>query len=279
MRLWFLGVRGSSPASGPQFLRYGGRTSCLAIAHDGHPVPQLILDAGTGLPAVTALLDGAAFSGSILLTHLHWDHVQGLPFFAGGDRTDSRVTVHLPAQAGLSGRDLLAQLMSPPAFPISPEQLRGDWRFIARDPGSFSVDGVAITAAEIEHKGGRTFGYRVEADGASITYLPDHAVDGAARADTVAFVRRTDVLVHDAQFFGDERNRAVAFGHATVADAVALAEAASVGRLVLVHHAPTRTDNELDTAARALDPSAAVVFAHEGLVIDVAGLQASPTGN
>ena len=77
MRLWFLGVRGSSPASGPQFLRYGGRTSCLAIARDGHPVPQLILDAGTGLPAVTALLDGAAFSGSILLTHLHWDHVQG----------------------------------------------------------------------------------------------------------------------------------------------------------------------------------------------------------
>ena len=82
MRVHLCGVRGSTPAPGSEFVRYGGHTSCLALCRDGEPAPSLILDAGTGIRTVTALLVGRAFTGTILLTHLHWDHVQGLPFFA-----------------------------------------------------------------------------------------------------------------------------------------------------------------------------------------------------
>ena len=91
-------------------------------------MPTLLLDAGTGIRSATAMLGGEAFRGSILVSHLHWDHVQGLPFFAAGDRPQARVSLSVPAQDGASGRDLLAQLMSPPGFPIEPEGLVGDWR-------------------------------------------------------------------------------------------------------------------------------------------------------
>jgi phosphoribosyl 1,2-cyclic phosphodiesterase len=95
VRLTFCGVRGSTPAPGPDFVRYGGHTSCVAVAHDG-AAPTLLLDAGTGVRRVTSLLAGQPFTGMILLTHLHWDHVQGLPFFRAGDRDDARVTLLLP---------------------------------------------------------------------------------------------------------------------------------------------------------------------------------------
>ena len=116
-----LGVRGSTPAPGPDFVRYGGHTSCVAITAVGGSVPTLVLDAGTGLRSLTSLLDGAAFDGSIVLSHLHWDHVQGLPFFGAGDRDGARVDLYIPAQDDRSGRDLLARSFSPPSFPITPE--------------------------------------------------------------------------------------------------------------------------------------------------------------
>ena len=98
VRVHLCGVRGSTPAPGAEFLRYGGHTSCVAIAHDDAPAPALVLDAGTGLRQVTALLGGRPFAGTILLTHLHWDHVHGLPFFRAGDREDARVSLLLPVQ-------------------------------------------------------------------------------------------------------------------------------------------------------------------------------------
>ena len=128
MRLTFCGVRGSTPAPGAEFVRYGGHTSCVAVTHDGAAAPTLILDAGTGVRRVTALLAGQPFTGTILLTHLHWDHVQGLPFFRAGDRDDARVTLLLPDQQdGTGAEEVLARAMSPPHFPIRPSELRGRW--------------------------------------------------------------------------------------------------------------------------------------------------------
>jgi phosphoribosyl 1,2-cyclic phosphodiesterase len=105
VRLEFCGVRGSTPAPGADFVRYGGHTSCVAVAHDGAALPTLILDAGTGVRRVTTLLAGQPFTGTILLTHLHWDHVQGLPFFRAGDRDDAQVTLLLPDQQDGQGAE------------------------------------------------------------------------------------------------------------------------------------------------------------------------------
>jgi ribonuclease BN (tRNA processing enzyme) len=232
-----------------------------------------VLDAGTGLRSLSARLRGRAFAGSVLLSHLHWDHVQGLPFFAAGDRDDARVDVHLPAQDGMSGRDLLAGSMSPPAFPITPDGLRGQWSFHAWDCGTRDVEGFSVTAVDVEHKGGRTFGYRVDRDGASLVYLPDHAPAAGLSAELLSVLEGVDVLIHDAQFLEGERPLAVDYGHATVQDAVALAERCGVGTLVLSHHSPSRTDAALDDIA-AWAPGAAtgvrVVVAREGDVWPVA---------
>jgi len=130
VRVHFCGVRGSTPATGAEFVRYGGNTSCVAVAHDNGAPPALILDAGTGIRRVTALLAGQPFTGTILLTLLHWDHVQGLPFFRAGDRDDATVRLLLPDQQdGASAESVLGRAMSPPHFPIGPGQLRGRWEF------------------------------------------------------------------------------------------------------------------------------------------------------
>jgi len=253
VRLTFLGVRGSTAAPGPEFVRYGGHTSCIVITGASDVRPTLALDAGTGLRSLTQVLDGSAFRGTILLSHLHWDHMQGIPFFNAGDRPEAFVRLVAPAQDGLTGRDLLAQTLSPPAFPITPEGLRGEWEFLAAEPGEVDVDGYRVRATEIEHKGGRTFGYRVERDGASIGYLPDHAPAFGVSPDTRELLHGVDVLIHDAQFIESERSVASLFGHATVGDAIAFAQDIDAGRLVLFHHGPGRTDEAMDRIVDDLD--------------------------
>jgi len=161
VRLYLCGVRGSTTAPGAEFFRYGGHTSCVALAHDDAARPTLVLDAGTGLRQVTPLLGGLPFDGTVLLTHLHWDHVHGLPFFAGGDRDGSRVSLLLPAQEdGATAEEALARGMSPPHFPIGPGGLRGAWAFGTVAPGPLKAEGFTVEARTIPHKGGATLGYR-----------------------------------------------------------------------------------------------------------------------
>lgn len=129
--------------------------------------------AGTGIRQVTSLLGGKAFEGTILLSHLHWDHLNGLPFFAAGDRDDATVALYVPEQ-DRSAEDLMAQAMSPPIFPIDPTGLRGTWRLGSLAEGEHTFGGFTVLAREIPHKGGRTFGYRVSDGRTSLAYLPDH---------------------------------------------------------------------------------------------------------
>ena len=267
-----LGVRGSTPAVGADFVRYGGHTSCLAITPAGSAVPTLVLDAGTGLRSLTSLLGGAPFRGSIVLSHLHWDHMMGLPFFSAGDREGARVDLHVPAQEGRSGRDLLAQSFSPPAFPIAPEGLHGRWEFRATADGEHTVEGFTVSAVDVEHKGGRTFSLRVEDEHGSLAYLPDHAPAAGTSDRLKAQLSGVDVLVHDAQFLTEERSVAVDYGHATVEDAIVLARECEVGTLVLFHHSPTRTDTALDEIARRaalVAQGLPLVVAREGVTLDV----------
>jgi len=276
VRLTFLGVRGSTASPGPDFVRYGGNTSCIAVSPDDGP-PDLVLDAGTGIRGLPRLLGGSAYSGTVLLSHLHWDHVQGIPFCPSVDRDDAVVEVVMPAQDGKGGHDLLMQHMSPPAFPITPDGLRGDWTFTAAEAGPFTVGPYRVRATQIAHKGGRTFGYRVERDGASLAYLPDHVPSAGVSDDTLETLRDVDLLVHDAQFVEAERGIADAFGHATVGDAIGLAHEVGARALALFHHGPGRTDDALDAVVADLDGRAAhlgaltVIAPREGSVVELPG--------
>lgn len=247
----------------------------MAIAHGAEP-PSLLLDAGTGIRRVPALLHGLPFRGTILLTHLHWDHVQGIPFFTAGDREDARSVLAMPAQ-GDEPVAVLRRSMSPPHFPITPEGLRGDWAFLGLDPGEHDLEGFQVLAADLPHKGGRTYGYRVESGGASLAYLPDHGPlgcgagrdgFGARHESALALASDVDVLVHGAQFTVAEQELAADFGHATVEYAVALAEESGARRLVLFHHAPSRTDDEVDEIVGSVaDARMPVAAAAERMVL------------
>lgn len=276
MRLHLCGVRGSTPAPGAGFVRYGGHTPCVAV-EVADRVP-LILDAGTGIRQVTQLLDGLPFDGSILLTHLHWDHLQGLPFFRAGDRDDARVDLLLPAQ-GVEPTALLSRMISPPFFPIGPDGLRGSWSFAALEEGDTSIEGVRVLAREVPHKGGRTFGYRVEADGVAIAYVPDHAPGvlgdgpdgfGPYHEAICVLAQGVDVLLHDAQWTAEEFRHRRTLGHSAVDYAVGLAAETGARRLVLFGHDPAHDDADLDRIAEAwTGGDVPVVMAREGAVIGV----------
>jgi phosphoribosyl 1,2-cyclic phosphodiesterase len=280
LRIHFCGARGSTPAPGIEFVRYGGHTSCVALAHDAAPAPTLILDAGIGLQSASSLLGNVPFSGTILLSHLHWDHTHGLPFFASADRADARVSLLLPEQdRGEAAESILAGMMSPPYFPIGPSELRGKWTFSAIPTGERHVEGFAVLAREIPHKGGRTFGYRVSDGHSTLAYLPDHCPTalgpgpdgfGEYHAAAIELVQGTDVLVHDAQLFPEELAAEARFGHAVADYAVELGRRADARSVVLFHHRPDRTDEALDALGRRFSGgSPEVSVAREGAVLDL----------
>ena len=288
MRIHLCGVRGSTPAPGPEFLRYGGHTSCVALAHDGAAGPVLILDAGTGLRRVTPLLAGRAFAGTILLTHLHWDHVHGLPFFQGGDRDDARAALFLPQQRGGTAADVLGRGMSPPHFPITPNGLRGNWTFGMIEPGQLKAEGFTVEAREVPHKGGRTFGYRVGDGRSVITYIPDHCPTAAGPGPegwgeyhpaALDLAAGSDLLIHDAFLLPEEVAAEASFGHAAADYAVGLGERAGARCVMLAHHKPGRTDAELDHLAARLAAGGAgqpgrlgrpdVIVAAEGEILEL----------
>lgn len=235
-----------------------------------------MLDAGTGLQRLSLHLEGRPFRGTILVGHLHWDHTHGIPFFSAGDNPDARVTLALPDEGDPVA--LLERFMSPPSFPITPRQLRGDWSFVRLMPGQQVIEGFGVLALDIPHKGGRTYGFRVTDGRSTVAYLSDHSPVALGRGPNgfgeyhetaLALARDVDVLVHDAQHTAEEFARKRDWGHSAVDYAVGLAGAAGAKRVVLFHHDPPRTDDDLDAivakyAGGPVDVSAAA----EGVELD-----------
>ncbi|MGH9199015.1 MAG: MBL fold metallo-hydrolase, partial [Acidimicrobiia bacterium] len=227
-------------------------TSCVAVSKGGER-PTLVLDAGTGLQKLTKALAGKPFQGSILLGHLHWDHTHGIPFFGAGDRPDARANLLMPAQ-GDAG-ELMDRVMSPPHFPITTEELRGEWWVGSLEPGKHEIEGFEVLALEIPHKGGRTFGFRISDGRSTIAYLSDHSpINFGPGPDSVGeyhdaartLAEGVDLLIHDAQYTNVEFPDRATFGHSTVEYAIGLAEASMAKGLLLFHHDPSRTDDQLD---------------------------------
>jgi phosphoribosyl 1,2-cyclic phosphodiesterase len=273
VQVTFCGVRGSTPAPGPDFVRYGGNTSCVALARDGEP-PSLLLDGGTGLRRLAKLLT-APFEGTILLGHLHWDHTQGLPFFPAADK--GRVDVFIPAQGDPT--EVLARSVGPPHFPLRPDELRGRWTFTGLDEGEHELGGWSVTSREIPHPGGRTFGYRVSDGTATVTYMSDHCPTdlgpgpdgiGEYHEAAISLARNADLLIHDAQLTAAELPERAFLGHAAAEYAVRLGEKSAATQVALFHHDPDRTDDEIDGIVRSLAAAAVPLFAAaEGRTLDV----------
>ncbi|MBV9099742.1 MAG: MBL fold metallo-hydrolase [Candidatus Dormibacteraeota bacterium] len=279
MRIVFCGTRGSTPAPGVPFTRYGGQTSCVAVFSDDGEC-RLVLDAGTGLRRLGAVLEGQPFRGALLLTHLHWDHTHGLPFSGAVDNPGAQTSMYIPAQPGGDPEEIMARAMSPPHFPIRPREMRGDWRFLHLDEGSHDIEGFAVLALEIPHKGGTTYGYRVSDGHTALAYMPDHAPIalgegrdgfGPYHDNALRLVEGADILLHDSQYTREEFPARAHFGHSTIDYAIGLGREAGARHVVLFHHDPSRSDEQLDgivAAWRGHDPP--VSAAVEGEVIEVA---------
>jgi phosphoribosyl 1,2-cyclic phosphodiesterase len=247
LEVTFYGVRGSCPCPSDANRRYGGNTACVALTVTGEP--PIIFDLGTGLRPFgeTQPLDGT-FRGTALLTHIHWDHVQGLPFFPPADRIGARFDVYGPEQEEGSLADVFDGFMRPPYFPVTCSELRGDIVFHDVLKDDLTVGTAQIKVRPVPHCG-PTVGFRVQWAGVTVTYISDH--QAPLGLDTVAdnileLAEGADLLIHDAQYTRSEFAEKSTWGHCTIDYAVKVAQEAGARRLVLFHHDPSHCDDVLD---------------------------------
>lgn len=281
MRVSFFGVRGSCPCAGPEYRRVGGNTSCVLVSVDGE-LP-LILDLGTGLRALGESLGGSDRNGSplranALLTHLHFDHILGLPFFAPLHRHGAHLTVYGPNQGGECLRTALERAVQPPFFPVKMVEFGGeiDTRDL-EDGARLRLGTIAVRASRVPHPG-NTLGFRVESGGGSLVYIPDHQAP-ADRSTVPEEIRSlcdgADLLLHDAQYTDQEFEEKPDWGHSTVGYAVRVAEQCGVRRLHLFHHDPAHADRDVTALLRAARRLAGahrleeVTVAKEGTTVSV----------
>jgi ribonuclease BN (tRNA processing enzyme) len=275
MRITLLGVRGSTPEPDPACAGYGGHTSCVAVTAPDDTSPGLVLDAGTGIRNLSRLVEGGTFTGTVVITHMHWDHMHGLPFASALNQPATSVDLCLPVESG-DARELLRVAMSPPLFPIGPEGLTGDWRF--HDvPGAeaLAIGALRVRTADVEHKGARTVAVRVDSEFCSFAYVPDHVPYDGVSDELLDLLDDVDLLAHDAQFLPGEDQLAHDYGHATTEEAIDFAVRCGAHALLLTHHAPGRTDDRLDALAQELRHAPLPVrIARQGDMIDIGDMVA-----
>jgi CheY-like chemotaxis protein/phosphoribosyl 1,2-cyclic phosphodiesterase len=296
MRIRFWGTRGSLAKPGPTTVRYGGNTSCVEVrTTDG---TLIILDCGTGAHGLGQLLAAEGrqpLRGHLLITHTHWDHIQGFPFFAPLFIPGNIWDIYAPGGLGKRLEETLAGQMEYAYFPVTLEQLDATIRYHDLAEGVFDVGDAHVTARYLNHPG-LTLGYRVQAGGAVVIYATDHEphaglqpeASGASAASFhavpvhredqghIEFLRGADLIIHDAQYTAAEYPHKVGWGHSPAEYAVDVALAAGAKRLALFHHDPTRDDHALDRIVdvcrrrvAACRGALEVFAAAEGLVIEL----------
>jgi phosphoribosyl 1,2-cyclic phosphodiesterase len=300
MHLIFWGVRGSYPVPGPATVRYGGQTSCVEVRTAGGEC--LIVDAGTGLRALGQKLAREQAGGPrqyhIVLSHVHWDHIQGLPFFEPAYISGTRIAMYALRAAADELQQVIGGITRHEFFPVPLEAVPAQFHFLEVTPGAeMAVGAFEVMPIALNHPFGAV-GYRVRADGTTLAYVSDtapftevlhkqHFLSGPEvlsesdrsilaemRADLIEALRGVDTVVYDTHFLPEEYERFPHYGHSTPEHALDICREAGVARLVLYHHAPAHNDEVMDTiSARYAAAGAAigieVVTAREGLELAV----------
>jgi phosphoribosyl 1,2-cyclic phosphodiesterase len=305
LRLRFWGVRGSIPTPGPETSRYGGNTSCVTLEFpsaepDGNP-HLFILDAGTGIRSLGLSLlkeQRVPLTAHLFLSHTHWDHIQGFPFFAPAFMPGNRILVHGGVGSDAELATVLTGQMLHRYFPVSLSELGSEIVFDHTDSGDYEIAGAGVHVADLHHPG-TTVGYRFDIGGRTIAYCTDTEPPGVTPGidpETIAslpldpsvlrLAQDADVLIHDAQYTDAEYPPKIGWGHSPLSFVIRTALAARVKRLVLFHHDPLRSDDLLDTfladacalalsLAQPTDPPLRIDAAAEGLEITLP--QGTPT--
>ncbi|HEX3420213.1 MAG TPA: MBL fold metallo-hydrolase [Candidatus Udaeobacter sp.] len=289
-RLKFWGTRGSIAVPGPETLRYGGNTTCVELRADGEII---VLDAGSGIRPLGIALDrefqARPIRLSLLITHAHWDHIQGFPFFKPAYDSKNEIRIFGFDGAGATFREIMTEPMKTPFFPITMRELSARTDINKLNEMKFSLGKLDIHAAFVNHPG-VCVGYRIFTSGASVAFLPDHepyefflhstrgkqlspeqAKEIAANqhAGLVQFLRGSDVLILDSQYTDQEYKAHIGWGHGSISSAVALALEAEVQTLVLFHHDPNHDDAMVDTMVE----SARELALKSGSHLEVVGAQ------
>jgi phosphoribosyl 1,2-cyclic phosphodiesterase len=240
--LTFWGVRGSIPTPVAVNLGFGGNTACISIRFPGHP--PLIFDAGSGIRALGMTLHEEP-AVNLFLTHFHWDHIQGIPFFAPLYDPKVSTTIHSSADPA-DLQSILAAQMLPPYYPVPMPKLE----YRQNQAAGTRIGDLVIRPFPLHHPNGAT-GYRIESPDASIVYASDHE-HGDAGADAILLqhANRADILIYDAQYTPAEYEHRRGWGHSTWREGAKLARDARVKQLILFHHDPQRTDRQLDAIVR-----------------------------
>ncbi|HIO41056.1 MAG TPA: MBL fold metallo-hydrolase [Candidatus Marinimicrobia bacterium] len=273
--LIFGGVRGSVPSPGPTTNRYGGNTSCVSITADDK---ILILDAGTGIRNLgSAIISKPDLEIFVIVTHSHWDHIQGFPFFTPIYQPNRPVhmfpTLHKKNVVLAS----LIDQMDGAHFPITPDQVPSNFNFVTENPLEFlGSNGFHLEMVPMNHPG-KAFGYKITIDDKIICYFTDNEIDPPYEKsielnELTNQCRNADILIHDAQYTEDDMPLKHGWGHSLISQVTELGKSAEVKNLVYYHHDPERTDDlldkELEKAAKTLKENGSSVqpyFAYEGL--------------
>jgi phosphoribosyl 1,2-cyclic phosphodiesterase len=233
-------------------MRYGGNTSCVQLTLSDGTI--LVLDGGTGIRSLGLALAPSERPLNILLTHLHLDHIQGLMFFAPMFRPQSKIVIWGPAAAEASLEDRIARYISAPLSPVEVRELPCHPSFREAETTEWRIGSASIRAASVAHRG-PTLGYRVEAEGSSVCYIPDHEPGLGAPLRELEeewisgfdLARGASLLLHDCQYTDEEYPMHIGWGHSRLSDALIFARRAQAERVLLFHHDPLHSDEFLDT--------------------------------
>jgi phosphoribosyl 1,2-cyclic phosphodiesterase len=253
LRCW--GTRGSIPSPGPHTVRYGGNTTCVEVC-DGDN--RLIFDAGSGIrPLGSNMFEQGPNAIHIFLTHFHWDHIQGFPFFRPLYDAEDVIHVIGPKQKEIDVQNLFAGQMGPIYFPVPFRVVAAKMEFEHLNDGAYDVGDISLEVMRVRHPS-FVLAYRIRVRGSTVCFVPDNEIEGDIYGELEPdfesrirdFVGDADLLIHDSMYTTEEYPARRGWGHSTFEQSVRLARDAGVKRLLFFHHDPTRTDDELHTIVR-----------------------------